>query len=86
MVLTEPELGVAWLLGTEPADRALAGWSPSAFVSAYYGPLLREHGRSVPLHPGITLAGPLRACSGGHDPVTWYGDSTACWCCPGAAC
>ena len=81
MVTDLAELGVAWLLGTDPADRALAGWAPSAYVRQQYAHLLAALG-GAPLHPGIPLAGRFRMCSDGHELVSWYGD-LPCWIHPG---
>ncbi len=74
--------GIALLFGTEPGDRALAGWSPAAFILVQFAGFLRECGHELPL-PGRlhTLSGgPLRACSDGHEAVWWSGDP-GCWCC-----
>jgi hypothetical protein len=40
-------LAVAWLFGTEPTDRALAGWSPNADTSCVFDSFLRYYGCDV---------------------------------------
>jgi hypothetical protein len=76
-------LEVAWLLGTEPADRALSGWSPRTYALQEYGQLLLAHKLSPPVASGPPYpAGRYRDCAAGHEPVRWHGES-ACWCCGG---
>jgi hypothetical protein len=77
-----PGLGLALLVGTEPADRALAGWSPAAHVRLACASLLASAGTLPDPGPVFIPAGRLRFCEDGHDLVTWYGEAP-CWCCGG---
>jgi len=47
----EPELVVAWLFAVAPTDRALAGWSPQAYVRQAYGTFLRLYADEPPYPP-----------------------------------
>lgn len=41
--LSVPALALALLLGVEPSDRALAGWTPLYDVGTVYGQFLQAH-------------------------------------------